>query len=311
MIKEARGFGNTINEAQENALANLGAKPEDDVQFETVSMYKKKVLGIFGGSKAEVRAFVELPDPKPQKSKNKNNKKKSAEKKKEKPTVKETKEEIKKAEEIPTDTFDDAIEEEKIPSDTPVGTALAYLRTLLVSLGCENLKIKAATRENIVHVIIEGDKLGAIIGRRGETLDALQYLASLAANNGGGHYRISLNIGDYREKREKALVALANKVAGQVIKNGRSRGLEPMNPYERRVIHTAVQQIEGVSSSSVGEGSRRRVVIYPEGGEIRPPKNGNRRGGNGRDRKPSRTVATEPAREPKKDSDIPLYGKIN
>ena len=141
----------------------------------------------------------------------------------------------------------------------------------------------------------------------------------MAANSGNGYYKISLNIGSYREKREQTLVALANRVAKQVLQNGRSRALEPMNPYERRIIHTAVQGIEGVKSASVGDGNNRRVVIATMDGSIHAPQ-GNRsgrnrrdgRGGRGnRDRRQDNTVATKPTREPKTDGDLPMYGKIN
>ncbi len=300
MIKEARGFGNTINEAKEDAIEKLGAKPEDDVQFETITMYKKKVLGMFGGSKAEVRAYIETPDEKEKKPKNKKTKKPAQKKEN---TVKEEKSKQKVQETKIPDEFSDAVDADTVSPDSQEGIATAYLKKILENLGCNEIKLKVATRENICHIFIDGKGLGAIIGRRGETLDALQYLTSLAANNGGGHFRVSLNVGSYREKREQALTALANKVAQQVIKSGHSRGLEPMNPYERRIIHTAVQEIDGVTSSSVGDGSRRRVVIFPEGTDKRPQKSENRR--------PSNTVATAPTREPKKDSDMPLYGKIN
>ena len=149
-------------------------------------------------------------------------------------------------------------------------------------------------------------------------MDALQYLTGLVANNGGGHYKISLNIGDYREKREETLTQLANRVAAQALAAGKCRTLEPMNPYERKIIHTAIQNIEGVKSASFGEGAERRVVIAPEAVELKPRminrnnrgKN-DRRGGRERIKPQSNTVASTPTREPKKDSDIPLYGKIN
>lgn len=165
---------------------------------------------------------------------------------------------------------------------------------------------------------LQGDGLGAIIGHRGETLDALQFLAGLAANNGGGYYKVSLNIGNYREKREDTLTNLAKRIAQQVLKTGKCRTLEPMNPYERRIIHTAVQGIEGVTSASFDEGINRRVVIGLEGTELKPLRSrDNRRGGRRDDRRrrggsrPSNKVEVVPNREPKKDSDIPLYGKIN
>lgn len=122
---------------------------------------------------------------------------------------------------------------------------------------------------------------GAIIGRRGETLDALQYLTSLVANRGTEEYiRVSLNVGDYREKRDETLRGLARKSASQVLKYGRNVVLEPMNPYERRVIHTEIQEIEGVKSHSIGSDSDRRVVISLEEG-VKPTHGGNQNRGRG------------------------------
>lgn len=310
MIREAIGYGESVNEARENAIAALGADIELDVQFEILETPKKKVLGLFGGSKAKVRAYIELPDPKPAKEKKKEKKAEKPAKQDKKPAP-EKKEAPKKAEpkkSTVAEDFKDAVDASEIPADTKAGKAIAYIKTVLAGLGCENVAIKASVKEDGAFIVLDGEGLGAVIGHRGETLDALQYLSNLAANNGGGYYKISLNIGDYRQKREQTLTALAGRISEQVIRTGRSRRLEPMNPYERRIIHTAVQEIKGVTSSSVGEGSGRRVVISPEGGEA--PRN-NRGGRNDRGRKPSNTVATAPTREPKKDSDIPLYGKIN
>lgn len=109
---------------------------------------------------------------------------------------------------------------------------------------------------------IEGETTGAVIGRRGETLDAVQYLASMCANRGDReYYRISVDCCGYREKRKATLEDLAVKVSKSVIKTGRTSTLEPMNPYERRIIHSAVSEIEGVTSKSIGEEPFRRVVI--------------------------------------------------
>ena len=121
---------------------------------------------------------------------------------------------------------------------------------------------------------------------------------------------MSLNIGDYREKREQVLIALANKMAKQVLATGKNRTLEPMSPYERRIIHTAVQKMDGVESVSVGDGEDRRVVIHKEGKHVDPDRFSGRPRGRGRERRPSNTVKVAPSREPMKDSDIPLYGKI-
>lgn len=310
MIKEAIGFGNTVEEAKEDAILKLGARMDEDVQIEVISMPKAKVLGLFGGSKAEVKVSVERPDPKPSKknAKAKKEDKKAVEKKADKKPAAEKKAKAKVEE--PQKPEIEAVAASEIPADSKAGKAIAYLKSILDNLGCENVDIKAAVRENGALIILEGEGLGVIIGHRGETLDALQHLVSLAANNGGGYFKVTLNIGNYREKREQTLVALAKRMSAQVLRNKRSRSLEPMSPYERRIIHTTVQEIEGVVSSSIGEGSRRRVVISPEGGEApREDRRDNRRRG-GRDRRPSNTVATTPTREPKRDSDIPLYGKI-
>lgn len=313
MIKEAIGFGNTVDEAKEDAILKLGAKIEEDVQIEIISLPKKKVLGLFGGAQAEVRAYVERPD-KPAKKGNKPSKKtenakaeKNADSKKAEPKKAENKPAPKAKEEPEVDAVDQSL----IPADSKTGKAIAYLNAILKNLGCENVEIKAQVRENGALIILEGEGLGVIIGHRGETLDALQHLVSLAANNSGGYFKVTLNIGDYREKREQTLISLARRVAEQVKRNERNRALEPMSAYERRIIHTAVQEIEGVNSASIGEGSSRRVVIFPEGGTPNMPRRegGNRRR-NDRGRRPSSTVSSAPTREPKRDTDIPLYGKI-
>ncbi len=320
MVKEYIGEGKDLLEAtaaaKEGLVSTLGLKNEDDVQIEVISDFKKKTLGLFGGSMAKVRAYIELPDPKPEKK---------AEKKAEKPAKKEAKAEKKtekklekKAEPKKEETAP-AVPENLVPADqldaaSSAGKAAAYIKTVMEGLGCENVTVAAAEIEGGIYLQLDGEKLGVVIGRRGETLDALQYLTSLAANTGSGYVKVTLNIGNYREKREQTLVSLAKRVSAQVAANGRSRTLEPMNPYERRIIHTAVQDIEGVVSASVGEGSGRRVVISPEGGDRRPPRRDDRRGGRRGDRRPSQTVSAsaDPNRAPKKDApDLPLYGRIN
>lgn len=337
MIKEARGTGATVEEALENAIVALGAGDNEDIQHEIITLPKKKVLGLFGGSSAEVRVFVELPDEKPKKkNNNKNNGKnkqenrqknsenavKNEEKKTEKTAKPEKTEKIEKApkaaeKDSVAEDYKNAVDLSEIADGSPAKNATAYLIDILTKLGCTDITAKVAEKENGAFIILDGEGLGVVIGHRGETLDALQYLAGLAANNGGGYYKVSLNIGNYREKREQTLIALATRVSEQVLRTGRNRALEPMNPYERRIIHTAVQSIDGVISNSVGEGSNRRVVIATEGSDIRAPRNdrrgsrGGRSGRGSKDRKPSNTVATAPSREPKKDSDMPLYGKIN
>ncbi len=333
MVKEARGFGATIDEAKEKAIAELKASDFDDIQFEVITMPKKKVLGLFGGCNAEVRAYVEVEDKKvkPNKNKKENNSKKEAVKKAENTAKKAEapakKQEEKKVEPEKQETakpaaikelpeYGEPVDESQIEADSPAAKAIAYIRTVLANLNCGEINIKVASRENASRILLDGEDLSIIIGRRGETLDSLQYLAGLAANNGGGHYKISLNIGNYREKREETLVNLANRISAQVLKTGKSRTLEPMNPYERRIIHTAIQSIDGVVSNSFGEGTARRVVISVEGAQVRPPRlNDHRRSNSHRSGSrrpaPAKNTVEAPVREPKRDSDMPLYGKIN
>ena len=319
MVKEAMGFGNTIDQAKEDAIAKLNVSELDDIQIDLVAMPKKKILGLFGGSKAQVRAYIEIPEKKnnkkaqPKKEKNAPKQAENVKPQKEEKPVKEEKAEAVKAVE-PVSEYSEPVDAAQVPADSPAGKAVAYVKAVLLAVGCNNVDIKVQNRENGSRILLEGDDLSIVIGRRGETLDSLQYLASLAANNGGGHYKISLNIGDYRERREETLIKLANRIAAQVIKTGKSRSLEPMNPYERRIIHTAVQAIDGVVSTSFGEGTGRRVVISVEGAEVRAPRYNDRRRGSSnrsRDSKPKAQVQSAPAREPKRDSDMPLYGKIN
>ncbi len=140
--------------------------------------------------------------------------------------------------------------------------AKAYLEKLLAAMGVTDFTCTVKEETGGCVISLEGENLGFIIGRRGDTLDALQYLSSLVANRAdNAYYRVTLDIGNYREKREQALVALAQRLAGQTARTGRRHSLEPMNPYERRIIHTAVQAIEGVVSWSVGSEPNRRVVI--------------------------------------------------
>ncbi len=305
MIKEAHGFGTTIDEAREDAILKLAAPESADVQFEVIATPKKKALGLFGGNKAEVKAYIELPDEKPAK---KANKALTTEKPAKQPKAK-------KENDL---SFAEPVDFSEIDPSSKAATAVKYIRTVLDSLHCGEVEIKVAEKDNAALILLNGEDVGVVIGRRGETLDALQYLAGLAANNGGGYYKITLNIGNYREKREETLKSLASRVSAQVLKTGKCRALEPMNPYERRIIHTAVQDIEGVYSGSFGEGENRRVVIGVEGTELYMPRHsssrerGNERRHGGRsDRHSMSSVVSDPAREPKKDTEIPLYGKIN
>lgn len=140
--------------------------------------------------------------------------------------------------------------------------AREYLTGILDRMGVEQYILHSQTEGSDIEMDIQGENLGIVIGHRGETLDALQYLTSLAANRGEESFkRIFVDTGDYRKKREKTLCALAKRLALTAVKTKRTTTLEPMNPYERRMIHTAVQQVNGAASWSVGAEPNRRVVI--------------------------------------------------
>ncbi len=122
--------------------------------------------------------------------------------------------------------------------------------------------INIAQEEGQMTVRLSGDDIGIIIGRRGETLDALQYLLSLVINRKvSGYVRVILDVADYRQKREETLVRLANRVADKVIRTRKNLSLEPMNPYERRIIHSTLQNHKYVDTQSIGEEPNRKVVV--------------------------------------------------
>lgn len=181
---------------------------------------------------------------------------------------------------------------EKTGHDEKLSTAVAYLKEVLSAMGIDGVEVRVEEKDENAILTLQGEKLGILIGRHGETLDALQYLTSLVCNRvEGGYYRITLDCGDYREKREQALKELASKISAKVKRIGRSQMLEPMNPYERRIIHAEISNVEGVTSKSKGEEPNRRVVIIPtdkrdynDRGDHGDRNDRPRRGGDRRDR---------------------------
>ena len=151
---------------------------------------------------------------------------------------------------------------DQVVEDSAPGRALAFLKELTHLMGVE-VSIEVGTdAEGNVFANMTGDTLGILIGRRGETLDALQYLTSLKVNRGQeGYTRVTLDTENYRAKREEALTRLANRMANRAIKTGRKVSLEPMNPYERRILHSALQANDQVDTHSEGEEPNRHVVI--------------------------------------------------
>ena len=180
-----------------------------------------------------------------------------------------------------------SVEEPDAPAAAPAEPVVEKKTPLM---GVENVTFSAVQKGEATIIRLDGEKLGALIGRRGETMESLSYLASLVANRLEGDYiKLGLDVAGYRDKRESDLTALAQRIGAKVRKTGRSFAMEPMNPYERRIIHSAISKMEGVRSESKGEGRDRRVVIYstaPDAqtentyGERRP------RGGRGNGRRP-------------------------
>ena len=154
------------------------------------------------------------------------------------------------------------LENDQVAPDSAAGKAQSFLKELTHLMGVEVDVAVGNDAEGNVFVKMTGDTLGILIGRRGETLDALQYLTSLKINRGQENYtRVTLDTENYRAKREDTLVRLANRMANRAVKTGRKVSLEPMNPYERRIIHSALQGNEAVDTHSEGEEPNRHVVI--------------------------------------------------
>ena len=179
-----------------------------------------------------------------------------------------------------------AIVKGELAGGSAAAAAEKYLRAVLDAMGVTDYTMDVTEQDNHCTITLDGENLGFIIGRRGETLDALQYLTGLVGNRAdNAYYRVTLDIGNYREKREQALVALARRLGGQTARTGRRNSLEPMNPYERRIIHTTVQEMEGVISWSVGSDPNRHVVIGPSDDNPNKDKGERRsRGGRGGNR---------------------------
>ena len=303
----------TLDEATQKAKAALNAPIEADVQIEVLQTAQKKVLGLFGGKDAKVRAYYEIPDEvKPQSKAAPASTRVPADKKPASPAkaAKPAKKEEKKIEKAEISAEDDA-------------AVKKYLETMIKGMGVEDVVITShEEEEETVYELATSENYGVLIGRHGETLDAVQYLVRLFANkNTEGHKKVSINIGDYREKRAESLREFAARSASQVLKYGRNVKLDPMNPYERRIIHTAIQEIEGVTSHSVGYDAERRVIITLEegvqpthadrrrGGYNRGGRGGNR-GGRGGNRSGGYKPSIPADRAPKSDTAGSRYGKI-
>lgn len=291
MLREAIATGETVEIAMEKACNELGVE-FSEVEFEILQTPTKKTFGIFGGNPAKVRVYLEVE------------------------------------EEVQPDPQEEEISTSENKGEAAKNSA-KYLKAILENMGITNVEIEIKENEDNAEFTLKGDDIGFVIGYRGETLDALQYLASLVANHSGGkYYRITLDVGNYREKRKDTLQSLGKKMAIKSLRTGRNNYLEPMNPYERRIIHTAVQEIEGAKSWSEGEDQARHVVIGPVDGErYQKPRGGykknynnrNRNNRNSQGRKPyqknynqnKRTAQSAPAKPKADDPNAPIYGRID
>ncbi|MDU8691491.1 RNA-binding cell elongation regulator Jag/EloR [Faecalibacterium prausnitzii] len=305
MIRKQEATGKTVDEARAKACALLGVQADDlNVSYEVLEMPQKTGFLGLKLTPAKVCVSVEEPDAPA-----------AAE---EKAPVQPVKEEqaapaAPAVEEVPAPAAQPeaaaeqpaapaaeaaeqpaAEEETEVPiniaENAKVKAAVEYLQEVITKMGVENVTFSAVQKGEATIIRLDGEKLGALIGRRGETMESLSYLASLVANRLEGDYiKLGLDVAGYRDKRESDLTALAQRIGTKVRKTGRSFAMEPMNPYERRIIHSAISKMEGVRSESKGEGRDRRVVIYstaPDAqtentyGERRP------RGGRGNGRRP-------------------------
>lgn len=251
MINYLEKTGRTEEEAVAAALQELGME-RDDVSVEIVERAKSGFLGI-GSQPARVRVSWETATV----SEPAVSEPSEAKVKAEKPAVEAPKRNTAPAAEKPA-------EKKPVPAEESAESKAvrSFLKGLLEHMGVD-AEICITDREGGgLNVNLDGPAMGAVIGRRGETLDAIQHLTNYAVNHGNEkHLRVSVDAENYRAKREESLTKLAEKMAEKAIKYKRSMALEPMNSYERHVIHTALQNYEGVTTASTGTEPNRRVVV--------------------------------------------------
>ena len=277
--------GKTIEAAVEAACAQLGLT-RDDISYQVLALPKSGFLGL-GAQPAKVEVTYEAPDPVPEAPKvalssasRSKPKAKPVPEKKPEPKVEAKVEapkpqpvkEAPKAEKKPERKPEPKVEAPKAPKEPKVYPVAEegsveqkieqFLKGLLEHMGSNAVPHAVKAEGNTYKVDLVGDDLGYLIGRRGDTLDALQHLANYTVNRGvEGHIRISVDAEEYREKREDSLRRYARKKAQQVLKARRRTTLEPMNAYERHVIHSALQDMENITTHSTGTEPNRRVVI--------------------------------------------------
>ena len=297
MIKEIIATGTDVQEAQATARQLLGASELDDVKFEILYLGRKGFMG-FGAKPAQVRAYIEIPDKEERRRRPERQKKERLERNNApKAEVAETKTESaetentnnvqkpnnnkKKKHKKPQDGAREAQESKPksqvIPEcelkferrEVAEGEDMSYdfIRTVILDIGINATAELYSCDDGTRRITIKGEDASTLIGHHGDTLDALQYLANLASarkniNGERDKSRVTLDIEGYRAKREETLRALARRMAAKALRNRRSVMLEPMSAYERRIIHSEIQGIEGVSTNSIGSDNNRKIVIF-------------------------------------------------
>ena len=318
-IREITAAGKDVQEAKENARALLGASELDDVKFEVLHMGSRGIFGIIGVKPAQVRAYIEIetPDREPRRPRQekpsredsvestdtgavgeKNKKPRRRKKNKSRrdeaiPTEFETTSKP-KSEVIPECELKMELREVAEGEDMPFDFINGLIRDIGLNATAELYACEDGTRR----ITIKGEDASTLIGHHGDTLDALQYLANLASsrknvNGERDKSRVTIDIEGYRAKREETLRALARRMAAKALRNKRSVMLEPMSAYERRIIHSEIQKIEGVSTNSIGSDNNRKIVIYLT------------------DKRPEEIFEEEKLTPPEADESIALASEVN
>ena len=275
MIKEIIAQGKDVVEAKENARAALGAGPLDDVNFEILHAGSKGIFGIIGVKPAQVRAYMEIPDAeerhrrKSERPRRENRGDAERRHDKKKNNSQKKKEDGQKKDKNPKSAVIPEIELKLEPRNVSEGEDMSFdfVKTVISDIGLSAEASLYTCEDGTRRIIIAGDDASTLIGHHGDTLDALQYLANLASarkniNGERDKSRVTIDIEGYRAKREETLRALARRMAAKALRNKRSVMLEPMSAYERRIIHSEIQGIEGVSTNSIGSDNNRKIVIY-------------------------------------------------
>ncbi len=281
MIKEIVASGKDLNEARENARLALGAGELDDVTYTIIDRGSKGIFGIIGVKPAKVKASMEVADAEPRREvrrpeRNDENKGDKRERRERKATPKndakknERRQPRRDTAPKPAAVPETELKFEHVDAQPGTDRAFDFVNTLIADLGITDVETELLRCEDGTRrVNIKGENASMLIGHHGDTLDALQYLTNLAtaqrdANGDRDRSRVTIDVEGYRAKREATLRQLARRMAQKALNRGSKVTLEPMSPYERRIIHSEVQSIEGVTTQSTGSDNNRRIVIYVE-----------------------------------------------